>query len=213
VAHLAASKSLTVRTDVAETVVEVRSMSHVRINLANVTTLIVDNDHFTRALVAQMLRAFGMASPAMADTGKQAQSYLAHHCVDLCICEAVLPDMNAGELIKWIRRQEASPVRFIPTIVLTGYTQPSIVANARDAGANIVISKPVSPRTLYDHIAWAAKSQRPFVEVGRYVGPDRRFKGDEPPKGDERRSRATSDDSDDEFNAEPVGIAQNGQPA
>ena len=35
-------------------------MSGPRMNLKNVTSLIVDRDHYTRGLIAQMLRGFGM---------------------------------------------------------------------------------------------------------------------------------------------------------
>jgi hypothetical protein len=41
---------------------------------------------------------------------------------------------------------------------------------------------------LFDHIAWSAKSSRPFIETEDYVGPCRRFKNIGPPSGAGRRS-------------------------
>lgn len=72
-------------------------------------------------------------------------------------------------------------VRFIPIIVLSGYTQQRTVATARDAGANTVLKKPASPQALFDRIMWVARVPRPFIDAGSYVGPDRRFKAEEPP--------------------------------
>jgi CheY-like chemotaxis protein len=178
-------------------------------DLSSVSTLIVDDDHFTRSILVQILRAFGVTSPVLVDNAKQAKAWLANHVVDLCICEAVLPDGSAASLIRWIRRRDPNPVRFIPIIVLTGYTQRSTVAQARDAGASIVVKKPVSPRTLYDHIAWVAKSKRPFVEAGRYIGPDRRFKEDGPPAEGERRYDVDYEEEGDEMED---AFAVEGQP-
>jgi CheY-like chemotaxis protein len=161
-------------------------MAGARINFHNVTSLLVDSDGYTRGLVAQMLRGFGMDAPIQADNGAQAKTILTHQCPDLCIVEAVLPDMTSAELIQWIRKLKG-PLRFVPTIVLTGYTQMRMVAGARDGGANIVVKKPVSPQTLFDRMVWIARISRPFIETGDYIGPDRRFRAVDPPDGKFKR--------------------------
>jgi DNA-binding response OmpR family regulator len=158
-----------------------------RLNLHGVTTLLVDSDHFTRGLIAQMLRGFEMDAPTVYETGAAAKAHLQHHYSDLCIVEAVLPDMECSGLIKWIRRQDKSPLRFIPIVVLTSYTQHRHIALARDAGANLVVRKPVSPRVLFDRLAWVARTQRPFIETANYAGPDRRFRTLEPLDGKKKR--------------------------
>ena len=165
-------------------------MPHTRLNLTNVTSLLVDSDFYTRGLVAQMLRGFGMQSPTLADTGTEAMEVLKHHCPDLCLVEAVLPDMDSAQLIRWIRKLKG-PIRFVPTIVLTGYTQLRMIATARDGGANIIVKKPVSPKTLFEHMLWIARVARPFIETDRFIGPDRRFRTADPPDGKFKR------DSDD----------------
>jgi CheY-like chemotaxis protein len=166
-------------------------MAQARLNLKGVTALVVDSDRFTRGLVAQMLRGFGLDAPGVCETGADAISYLQHHYVDLCVIEAVLPDMESPELIGWIRRQEKA-MRFIPVIVLTGYTQLRMVQAARDGGANNIVKKPVSPQGLFDRITWVARVSRPFIDTGDYIGPDRRFRTVDPPDGLYKR------DSDDQ---------------
>jgi CheY-like chemotaxis protein len=162
-------------------------MAHLRLNLRGATTLLVDSDAFTRGLIANMIRGFGMDSPTIYENGAAAKAHLQHHYVDLCILEAVMPDMECSELICWIRRQDKSPLRFIPIIVLTSYTQHRHVQMARDAGANLIVKKPVSPKVLYDRIAWVAKVTRPFIETTKYAGPDRRFRNLEPLDGKMKR--------------------------
>jgi len=162
-------------------------MAQLRLNLRGATTLLIDSDAFTRGLIAQMIRGFGMDSPTIYENGASAKAHLLHHYVDLCIIEAVLPDMECSELVCWIRRQDKSPLRFIPIIVLTSYTQQRHVAMARDAGANLIVKKPVSPKVLFDRIAWVAKTTRPFIETSKYAGPDRRFRNLEPLDGKMKR--------------------------
>ena len=129
-----------------------------------------------------------MDAPVVCDTGTAAKAEMAQHPVDLCIMESVLPDMGSPELISWIRRPEMGVTRFIPVIVLSGYTQHRIVAAARDAGANTVLKKPVSPQALFDRIMWVARVPRPFIDAGCYVGPDRRFKAEDPPDRNYKRA-------------------------
>jgi CheY-like chemotaxis protein len=175
-------------------------MTGPRINFHNVCSLLVDSDGYTRGLVAQMLRGFGMDSPLMACNGAEAKEILKHQCPDVCIFEGILPDMTSAELIGWIRRLK-SPLRFVPVIVLTGYTQLRMVAGARDGGANIVVKKPVSPRTLFDRLVWIARVARPFIETKEYSGPDRRFRTREPPDGVYKR-----DTDDASLTAEPCEV-------
>jgi CheY-like chemotaxis protein len=165
-------------------------MSHARLNLRSVTSLLVDSDSYTRGLIAQMLRGFGMPSPTLAGTGKEAMEFVKNECPNLCIFEAVLPDMGSAELIRWIRKLN-SPLRFVPAIVLTGYTQLRMIAKVRDGGANVIVKKPASPKVLFDHLLWLARVPRPFVETNDYVGPDRRFRTIDPPDG---RFKRDSDD-------------------
>src|SRR5476651_1033758 len=123
-------------------------MAQPRLNLKNVTSLLADRDNFTRGLIAQMLRGFGMEPPMLAGSGAEAKTFLESSQPDICFFEGALPDMTAAELIGWIRRQSKKSLRFVPIIVLSGYTQLCLISAARDGGANIVLKKPISPQTL-----------------------------------------------------------------
>ena len=51
----------------------------------------------------------------------------------------------------------------------------------------MVITKPLSPKSLYSRLAWVAFDARGFVETPTYFGPDRRFKIEGFPDGQGRR--------------------------
>src|SRR5580704_13092997 len=103
-------------------------MSGPRMNLKNVTSLIVDRDHYTRGLIAQMLRGFGMESPILVDNGEEAKSILKESRPDIVFLEGELSDMPSANLLGWIRRQSKNPLRFVPLIVMSGYTQLRMIA-------------------------------------------------------------------------------------
>src|SRR3569833_3072652 len=98
-------------------------MAQPRLNLKNVAVLLVDRNAYCRTLLANALRGFGIKHITACDTGAAAQQYLAATTFDLCLIEAELPDMGGGELIRHIRQLPKEPLRFVPIIVLSGYTQ------------------------------------------------------------------------------------------
>lgn len=158
-----------------------------RLNFSQIEALVVDADQYSTQILAQILRGFGLNKQLVIETGEDAKQRLGTARFDLLICDAILPDTHASDLIKWIRRQPALNIKYMPIVVLTGYTQFTNVVTLRDSGANIVVRKPVSPNVLFDHIAWSARTERPFIETDNYIGPDRRFKNTGPPDGAGRR--------------------------
>lgn len=161
-------------------------MSRARMKLGGIATLVADGDNHAVMLLQQMMRGLGMDSPAVAHSGAEARQLLENRTFDLCLIEGRLPDISGAELIEELRRRPA-PMKYVPILVLTGYSHLRAVTQVRDAGAHLVVKKPLSPQVLYDHIAWAAHSSRPFLETGGFVGPDRRFKFTGPPEGTGRR--------------------------
>lgn len=169
---------------------QARSASNVvedKLNFSQIAALIVDADHYSTNILSQILRGFGLTRHNIIESAEGAKLLLQKDHYDLVICEAVLPDMPAAEFVRWIRIQPTPAVKFIPVVMLTGYTQFSNVTAARDSGANSVVRKPVAPTTLFDHMAWSARTDRPFVETRGYSGPCRRFKYEGPPCGVGRR--------------------------
>lgn len=158
-----------------------------RLNFKGVAALLVDRNHYWRSLVAQMLRGFGVEIIESCETGAAAQEALKINHYDLCLTEADLPDMGGADLINWIRREQKDPLRFVPILVLSGYTQLRLLSATRDAGANLLLKKPVSPQAIFDRISWLGRTPRAYIETGSYVGPDRRFKEAAPPDGQYKR--------------------------
>lgn len=150
-----------------------------KFNFAAISALVVDPDRFSTGIINNILRGFGLSDIVCAEDGRSAQKLLPGGRFHLLIVENRLPDMALSDLVAWIRRSPKDELRFLPVIVLTGYTQHSQVLSARDAGVNSVVAKPVSPNVLFDHVVWSSKNERPFIDASAYSGPDRRFRSGE----------------------------------
>lgn len=170
-------------------------MAQQRLNFCGVSVLLVDRNNYSRGLVAQMLRGFGVQSVISCESGAEAQDQLKTNAVELCVIEADLPDMTGAQLINWIRRENKEPLRFVPILVLSGYTQMRLLSTNRDAGANLLLKKPLSPQALFDRLAWLARTPRSYIETKNYVGPDRRFKDVAPPDSVFKRETDTPEEA------------------
>lgn len=103
------------------------------------SVLIVDDDVTTCAGMAELLRHAGHDAQA-ATTFEDARAILAHRTPDLLIVDIRLGEFNGLQLIMLSRTQ-------IPAIVISGFSDPLLEHEARQAGAEFLV-KPVVPAEL-----------------------------------------------------------------
>lgn len=156
------------------------------INLASASTMVVDDSPFALELTAQSLMGFGIRTRHACIGAAEAMEILRDQNIDLLVVDCDMPGIDGFELVRWLRRSGLEPNAFVPVIMTAAHIRRSRVAEARDCGANFIITKPFSAATLLERIVWVSRDGRPFLEVGDYFGPDRRFRK-APAPGDERR--------------------------
>ena len=156
------------------------------INLTGAVTMVVDDSAFAADITSSALLGFGIKTRYSMRSAGEAIEILREAEVDLLVVDCEMPGMDGFELVHWLRRS-GPPNAFVPVIMTAGHIRRSMVAKARDCGANFILAKPFSAASLLERIVWVARDGRPFLEVGEYFGPDRRFREAEPP-GKERRS-------------------------
>ncbi len=91
----------------------------------------------------------------------------------------------------WSGRYEhpqTSPNPFVPVIMLTGHTHIDHVRQARDAGVNEFLAKPVSVKAIMTRLISVIEHPRPYVRTKAYFGPCRRRRGADEYRGPERRA-------------------------
>ncbi|MBL8550794.1 MAG: response regulator [Hyphomonadaceae bacterium] len=152
------------------------------LNLEKVSVLALEQSAYGMKILAQILRGFGIREIHVPKTVGEATAIASRFPLNLIIADPGFDDGKGQEFLRWLRRADQNQNRFVPIILSLGHSTPASVKLARDTGANFVVAKPYPPKTLLDRILWVARDKRPYVEVGDYVGPDRRFKSDGPPK-------------------------------
>lgn len=157
------------------------------INLAGAVTMVVDDSSFALDLTAQALLGFGIRTRYACRSAAEAIEILRDNPIDLLVVDCEMPGIDGFELIRWLRRSGLEPNAFVPVILTAAHIRRPRVTEARDCGASFIITKPFSAATLLERIVWVARDGRPFLEVGDYFGPDRRFRTTPAPR-EERRA-------------------------
>ncbi|MBX3551639.1 MAG: response regulator [Pseudolabrys sp.] len=162
-------------------------MKPTTINLKNLAIAVADSNAFVRRIVVGILRGFGATKVIEIESSTALHKILSAQKIDMLLCDVRLAPQGGLAATKAIRRDPGNENRTIPILILSSDTRDTTVKAARDAGAHIVIAKPLSPNMLYDKLAWIAFNPRQFVDVESYFGPDRRFKIEGYPGGIGRR--------------------------
>jgi len=160
-----------------------------RINLERATVLVLDDNGPSLDILSQVVSGFGVKQLFRAESVADAQTLVRTKTFDLIISDVQMPTTDGIEFIQWLRREGGESNRYIPVILVTGHTRTSQIFKVRDAGANFMVAKPITPKVLLERIFWVAREDRAFIECDTYVGPDRRFKHEGPPPGTDGRRK------------------------
>jgi CheY-like chemotaxis protein len=150
--------------------------------------LVVDDNVHMRKLVVTILQAFGAAQIYESTDATSAWAIARETNPDVIFVDWMLEGMNGLELVRLIRTSPVSANPFVPIIMLTGYTQLDHVIQARDAGVNEFLAKPVSVKAIYSRLLSVIEYPRPYVRTTNYFGPCRRRHVRDEYTGPERRT-------------------------
>jgi two-component system, chemotaxis family, chemotaxis protein CheY len=162
-------------------------MKYSTVNLRDLVILVADPNSYLRRVVHGILRGFGANKVLEVEQALGLFQVLSGQKIDILLCDTRLPPHGGLNLVRTIRRNADNQNRTVPILLMSGDTNETTIKNARDAGANMVVAKPLSPSSLYDRLSWIAFNPRPFIDTATYFGPDRRFKIEGYPGGVGRR--------------------------
>lgn len=162
--------------------------------LQRLSVLIVDDNQNMRELIRAILQAFGVVNIYDARDGEHGITKIRDFSIDLVVTDWIMEPQDGLHLVKWVRNSPDSPDNFLPVIMVTGHTEKARITEARDAGINEFMAKPVSAKSLYRRLVSVIEHPRQFVRTKSYFGPDRRRKV-EPFDGPDRRAAQGRDAS------------------
>jgi len=165
-------------------------------NLRALNVLVVDDNDNMCSIIKSVLIALGVEhyNIKVCHDAVEALRELRIFAADIAICDWKMEPLDGIDFTRMIRTGNDSPNIYLPIIMLTGFTEMSRVTEARDAGVNEFMAKPISAKGLYLRICSIVEHPREYIRTkGRhsYFGPDRRRKKrDTSYSGQERRAAA-----------------------
>ncbi len=150
----------------------------------------VDDNAHMRKLVATILRAFGVNEIFEAPDGERAWELMREGNPDVVVLDWMMEGMSGLDFTKQVRTSAQSPNPFVPIIMLSGHTHIDYVRQARDAGVNEFLAKPVSVTAILTRLISVIEHPRPYVRTKAYFGPCRRRRSNGEYTGPERRDVA-----------------------
>lgn len=136
--------------------------------------LLVDDNRHMRLLLTEMLRAIGVRHIFEAVDGAEALQMMRRVPIDIVITDLKMGLLGGIDFVNLLRRSPDSPNPFAPVLMVTGHSTMRRVQDARDAGVNEFLTKPVTGRSLVHRLTLLIDQPRPFIRCAGYFGPDRR---------------------------------------
>jgi CheY-like chemotaxis protein len=126
--------------------------------------LIVDDVADNRTIYVLFLKFSGFRI-AEADNGEEALRQAKQLLPDVIVMDLSLPVMDGWEATRRLKRDPRT--QGIPVIVLTGHALPEHAEAARQAGCDLVVTKPCLPEQLLEVIRRILGTSRPRWKSGR----------------------------------------------
>ena len=170
--------------------------------LQSVNVLLVDDNQHMRAITSAILQSAGIRNIKEVSDGAAALDALREHAIDLAIVDFNMFPLDGVEFTRLVRNSPDSADPYLPIIMMTGHSERSRVTEARDAGVNEFVAKPITAKAVFDRIKAVVLRPRPFVKTDGYFGPDRRRVKSPNYKGPFRRSDDPKPELDEFASAE-----------
>lgn len=149
--------------------------------------LLVDDNHHMRVLLAEILKAVGVRHIFEASDGAQGLQMMRNHQIDVVMTDLSMQPLDGIDFVRLLRRSPDSPNQMCPVIMITGHSTMTRVQEARNAGVNEFLAKPLTARGVVERLSQVIDHPRLFVKTQDYFGPDRRRRADPKFQGPYRR--------------------------
>jgi DNA-binding response OmpR family regulator len=112
--------------------------------------LIVDDDEMVRMAISELLKPEGYEIDSVG-SAKEALDKIEEEKYDLLLLDIIMPQMDGLELCRRIRAKK--DLAEVPIIFLTAKSREQDRIEGMEAGANLFLSKPISPAKLVEVVS------------------------------------------------------------
>jgi CheY-like chemotaxis protein len=146
------------------------------LDLSELRVIVIDDNEFATILMRRLLSVMRVSQVTSCLDALEADAAIRQSKADLAIVDIDMPGRSGLEVVHDIRHGQVGVPKDMCILVASAHVDIDHVEQARNQGANWILAKPLSFRSLYDGIARAILDERPFVDSSAYVGPCRRVK-------------------------------------
>lgn len=119
--------------------------------------LVVDDSTSVRKVLERLLSARGLVVTT-SETAEQGLEAVNHNTPNLVIADVVMPGMSGFELCQMLKLNKTT--QGVPVILISGIINEGVIAQAQQAGAFDVVSKPFTPDDLFPKIERALSAAK-----------------------------------------------------
>jgi PleD family two-component response regulator len=161
-------------------------------DLSHIEVVVVDDCPIVVKLLGMMLNSMDIRKVYSTTDPVCALKVIFETRPHLVITDLLMDSIDGLSLAKSIRFCRDDELRCTPIFILTGFTDKEHVIQARDAGVNEVLAKPLSTRRIYQRICNLIERPQKFVETVSYFGPERRLMQENIANSDRRTRQAAA---------------------
>lgn len=122
-------------------------------DLSQLDVMVVEDSRQMRAILTKMLGSFGVSEMRFFTEGGEAYEAFCQQPADIVITDWVMKPVSGMELVRRLRDDSQSPYPDVPIIMVTSNSTPAETEEARAAGVDAVLTKPLRCRIVYACIA------------------------------------------------------------
>lgn len=160
---------------------------NIDVDLSRITTLIIDDSRYARSFIKTALQSFGIKTILEAGDGPTGLEILGQQPVHLVIVDHDMAPMDGIDFTRFVRAGDMVACDDVAIIMMSAESATEVVFQARGAGVNEFLVKPMSTDSLFRRIRNALVNPKAFVRTPGFKGPDRRLLSRPPPGVAERR--------------------------
>ncbi len=136
--------------------------------------LVIDDNLHMRSIIKAILKGVGIPHPREATDGAEGLEILRNYPADIALVDFTMRHLDGVEFARLLRNSKDSLNPYLPVIMISGHSTREKVIQARDAGVNEFVTKPLTARGLLTRMQNVVMNPRPFIRNKSYFGPDRR---------------------------------------
>lgn len=118
----------------------------------NFSALVIDDEKFTRTVLARMLTNLGFKAVFQAEDGSTGMTAVRDLQPDVVICDVEMRPVNGIDFLQHLREGPEETLRRLPVVFITNRIDPDVLTQAHALGSDTFILKPVTPTLLKEKL-------------------------------------------------------------